>query len=268
MTDAEKAAKREQRFEAEIGEAATITDAEFRKRTRRSFIGLGAAAAASYVGFRALQNSAETANIASPLRKGLETNEAVWDAIGSDSRLSRTFDVSDREEIRVNGRIGLSEEFDPSTWSLSVVGVDGEQIESLDLAAIQSLGRESMVWEHKCVEGWSNIVHWTGARFSDLAARYYADGSVPKDHKYVSLRTPDQEYYVGLDRSLVLHPQTLLAWGLNGEPLSLGHGAPLRLATPAVYGIKQLKRVGTIEFTNTRPPDYWAARGYDWHARF
>ena len=50
--------------------------------------------------------------------------------------------------------------------------------------------------------------------------------------------------------------------GLN-EP---EHGAPLRLATPVKYGIKNIKRIGTIRFTNTRPADYWAERGYDWYA--
>ena len=60
----------------------------------------------------------------------------------------------------------------------------------------------------------------------------------------------------------------MLAWALNGETLTEGHGAPLRLASPVVYGIKQLKRIGIIEFTDTRPRDYWAERGYDWHARF
>ena len=63
-----------------------------------------------------------------------------------------------------------------------------------------------------------------------------------------------------------LHPQTLLCYELNGEPLTAQHGAPLRLVTPLKYGIKQIKRIGTLTFTDERPADFWAQRGYDWHA--
>ncbi len=62
------------------------------------------------------------------------------------------------------------------------------------------------------------------------------------------------------------HPQTLLCYEMNGEPLTLEHGAPLRLVTPVKYGIKNIKRIGTIRFTDKRPADFWAERGYDWYA--
>jgi DMSO/TMAO reductase YedYZ molybdopterin-dependent catalytic subunit len=63
-----------------------------------------------------------------------------------------------------------------------------------------------------------------------------------------------------------LHPQTLLAYEMNGQPLSPDHGAPLRLVIPVKYGIKHIKRIGTVVFTDRRPADFWANRGYDWHA--
>jgi DMSO/TMAO reductase YedYZ molybdopterin-dependent catalytic subunit len=85
-------------------------------------------------------------------------------------------------------------------------------------------------------------------------------------YDYVSLETPDRGYYVGLDRDSAMHPQTLLCYEMGGVSLSLEHGAPLRLAIPVKYGIKNIKRIGTIRFTDTRPPDYWAERGYDWYA--
>jgi DMSO/TMAO reductase YedYZ molybdopterin-dependent catalytic subunit len=69
---------------------------------------------------------------------------------------------------------------------------------------------------------------------------------------------------VGLDIHSAIHPQTLLCYEINGEPLSLAHGAPLRLVTPLKYGIKHLKRIGTISFADERPADYWAELGYDW----
>ena len=53
---------------------------------------------------------------------------------------------------------------------------------------------------------------------------------------------------------------------MNGQPLTLAHGAPLRLVIPVKYGYKNIKRIGTIRFTATRPADYWAEQGYDWYA--
>jgi len=78
--------------------------------------------------------------------------------------------------------------------------------------------------------------------------------------------TPDKGYYVGLDMPSALHPQTLLAYEMNGAPLEDGHGAPLRLVVPVKYGIKNIKRIGRIEYTNQRPPDYWAEQGYDYYS--
>ena len=63
-----------------------------------------------------------------------------------------------------------------------------------------------------------------------------------------------------------MHPQTLLAYELNGQPLTIEHGAPLRIASPLKYGIKQIKRIGRIEFTDERPKDYWGEQGYDWYS--
>ncbi len=83
---------------------------------------------------------------------------------------------------------------------------------------------------------------------------------------YAAIETPDGEYYVGLDMASALNPQTLLCYEMNGQPLTPQHGAPLRLVIPLKYGIKNLKRIGTIRFTDVRPADYWAERGYDWYA--
>ncbi len=63
----------------------------------------------------------------------------------------------------------------------------------------------------------------------------------------------------------MLHPQTLLCYEMQGAPLTLAHGAPLRLVTPLKYGVKHLKRIGVLRFMDARPEDYWAERGYDWY---
>ena len=80
------------------------------------------------------------------------------------------------------------------------------------------------------------------------------------------METPDKEYYVGIDMPSAMHPQTLLAYEMNDKLLTLEHGQPLRLIIPVKYGIKNLKRIGTITFSNTRPRDYWAEQGYDYYS--
>jgi DMSO/TMAO reductase YedYZ molybdopterin-dependent catalytic subunit len=120
------------------------------------------------------------------------------------------------------------------------------------------------------------IINWAGVKFSDFAAAYSPKTKTgrPADMSnspgdllpYVSLTTPDEGYFVGWDIESILHPQTMLAYEMNGAPLTLEHGAPLRLASPTKYGIKQIKRIGRIEFTSERPRDYWAEEGYDWYA--
>ncbi len=152
----------------------------------------------------------------------------------------------------------------------------GEPDLSLTLEEIKQLPRVEMVTQLKCIEGWSVIVRWAGARLADLIAKYppmTANGSDPDilrrpDQlvRYVALETPNAEYYVGLDMESALHPQTLLCYEMNGQPLSLEHGAPLRLVIPLKYGIKNIKRIGRITYSDTRPADYWAERGYDWYS--
>ena len=145
----------------------------------------------------------------------------------------------------------------------------------LTMDDIRALPKTEMTTEFKCVEGWSTIVNWAGVRLSDFMARYLPqtkNGASPDINNpqnfatYISMVTPDGGYYVGLDMPSALHPQTFLAYEMNGSPLTIPHGAPLRLVTPTKYGIKQIKRIGRIAFTNERPADFWAERGYDWYA--
>jgi DMSO/TMAO reductase YedYZ molybdopterin-dependent catalytic subunit len=176
-------------------------------------------------------------------------------------------------EPRVNGQIGLDPTITARDWRLRVIGPSGEGGERLfRLDEIKSLPRREMTTELKCIEGWSTVVYWAGARLADLAAltglaTRSGRRQDPKNLlRYAALETPDREYYVGLDIQSTLHPQTLLCYETDGEPLTLEHGAPLRLVIPVKYGIKNLKQIGTIRFTDVRPADYWAERGYDWYA--
>ena len=212
-----------------------------------------------------------------PLRRALEFDERLAQGTFRASRRSPEFPRSAARMPRVNGSIGLDWGLDLSAWRLQVVGAAGDHARrSFTLDDIKALPRVEMTTELRCIEGWSTVVHWAGTRLSDLAA---VTGSAtcsgrPADPignaadllGYAALETPDREYYVGLDMASALHPQTLLCYEMGGQPLTPDHGAPLRLVIPVKYGIKSLKQIGTIRFTDRRPADYWAERGYDWYA--
>ena len=146
----------------------------------------------------------------------------------------------------------------------------------LTMSDVKKLPHVEMVTEFKCIEGWNEIVYWGGARLRDFLAafpplnggRSQSDSKKPASGipKYVGFETPDGQYYVGIEREVALHPQTLLAYELNGQHLTPDHGAPLRLVTPLKYGIKQLKQIGRITYTDMRPHDYWHEQGYDYYA--
>ncbi len=242
-------------------------------RSRRTFLIGGAAALAGFFGWRWMPDETKY-NL---LRRTFEFNERVSQLFYSPSRLAPEFSQDRISPRRVNGFAGMEKELDPASWTLSVGGLYGRETDlTLSLDDIKALPRVEMITELKCIEGWSVIVHWAGARFSDFAARYLPktiDGSPPDVAgrpeslvPYVSIATPDNGYFVGWDMPSILHPQTLLAYEMNGEPLLPEHGAPLRLASPTKYGIKLIKRIGRIEFTAERPRDYWAENGYDWYS--
>ena len=156
------------------------------------------------------------------MRDTLEFNEDVWRTV-SDGRSAPEHPISDATPIQVNGRIGIRNDIDLAAWTVRVEGPDGDLLDELDISAFEALPQRDLVIEHKCIEGWSNITHWGGARFSDLHARH-ADqvGGVP----YVSLETPDGLYYVGWDMPSMLHPQTMLTLREGDQPLDQDHGAP------------------------------------------
>lgn len=239
-----------------------MTEAEFRARSRRSFLTGVAGVAAGFGGWRYIQNDDVVDNIPAVLRGFHERNSSIWQALYSPDRLAPTFRPEQAKRLRVNGTRGIRDEIDLDAWSLDVRGSAGTSIATHQIDEITSLPFTEMTVEHKCVEGWSEIVTWGGTQFANFAALYEDEASAP----FVNLETPDNGYYVSLDRDAMLHPQTLLAWELNGEPLTQRHGAPLRLVTPLKYGIKQLKRIGSIEFSNDQGRDFWHTRGYDWYS--
>jgi hypothetical protein len=136
----------------------------------------------------------------------------------------------------------------------------------LTMDDILVLPRHELVTQFKCIEGWSEIVHWAGVRMADFMEAYPPQKIDGREPKYVYMETPDGDYYTGYDMEVCRHPQTLLVTEMMGAPLGQFHGAPLRLHMPTKYGYKQIKRIGLIAYTNDRPDDYWTKLGYDWYA--
>jgi len=265
----------EHRYLSEPQSAEDAKAAMFAK-SRRGFLVGGASAIIGVLGWWGMPDETK-ANL---LRRTFEFNESVSQFFYSPRRLAPEFRPDQITEARVNSGLGMESELVLDAWRLSVRGLAG-QTEDLQLTMddIRRLPRTEMITQFKCIEGWSYIAKWAGVRFSDFAAAYppaTKNGAIgdainhPQDlPQYVYMTTPDQNYYVAWDLPAVMHPQTLLAYELNGEPLSLEHGAPLRIASPTKYGIKQIKRIGLIEFTDTRPKDYWAEpehSAYDWYS--
>jgi DMSO/TMAO reductase YedYZ molybdopterin-dependent catalytic subunit len=246
---------------------------QLRRISRRGFVWAGAAMLTGLAGWRWLVTRTDEDGLPWPFRRVLRFDEWLGRTAFRVSRTAPEFSKSAARRPRVNGQIGIDPTLDPTAWRLRVIGSTGENgARFFRLDEIKVLPRVEMTTELRCIEGWSTVVHWSGARLADLAAltglatRSGRRGDLGDLLRYAALETPDAAYYVGLDMASALHPQTLLCYEMDGEPLTPEHGAPLRLVIPVKYGIKNLKQIGSIRFTDRRPADYWAERGYDWYS--
>lgn len=241
---------------------------KYKRKSLFSFLLFFAMIAIGWSGWKWLVNQPRDVGvrggIPKPFRKVLDINEQVYSGLYSTQRLVKEYPVSEAvKKVRVNGNIGLGNEyFDTAQWKLRIVRAGGDTL-FLTLADIKSLPKTDVVFNFKCIEGWSQITWWSGVRFSELVRKYHLEKAVKL--KYAGLETPDTKYYVGIDMPGMLHPQTILCYEMNGRPLPMNQGYPLRLIIPVKYGVKHLKRIGTIQFSDTKPPDYWAERGYDYY---
>jgi DMSO/TMAO reductase YedYZ molybdopterin-dependent catalytic subunit len=239
---------------------------------RRSFIAFGSFIAMSAVTVGAwkwlytspLETPGITAGAHKPLRRALNKTELFFRRLFSNNNLVRTYPKElAAKNVRVNSDVGLQSKFDPQSWVLQVNKQSGDVLK-VTLGELMALPKTEIVYDFKCVEGWDQISHWAGVKFSDFVNHY----QLQEDAKlqYVGMETPDKKYYVGLDMPSAMHPQTMLAYEVNDKLLPPEHGAPLRLIIPVKYGIKNLKRIGFISFSNDRPRDYWAEQGYDYYS--
>jgi DMSO/TMAO reductase YedYZ molybdopterin-dependent catalytic subunit len=149
---------------------------------------------------------------------------------------------------------------DLATFQLVIDGAVHQPLQ-LSMSDIQKMPLQSMVIRHVCVEGWAAIVQWGGVRLRDLIALAQPQATA----RYVYFES-DDGYYNSWDMASALHPQTLLAYQMNGKPLPADNGAPLRLAAPVKLGYKQSKWVTKVTLMSQLPTKqgYWEDQGYEW----
>ncbi len=241
----------------------TVPPGELGRRSRRGFLVGGLAAAAAIGGYEWLTKTGQENGVPWPQRRVLDVNEKLAHAYLRDGHLMPTYSASQITYLKPNGDDGLDSDIEVAKWKLKVSTDDTQPFE-LRLSDVMALPKVEMITRFCCIEGWSVVTSWAGARFADFTRKFAPPGKpLPP---YVYMATPDEEYYVGLDLKSAMHPQTLLAYEHNGKPLTDDHGAPLRLVIPVKYGIKNIKRIGSIEYTKDKADDYWAEQGYDWFA--
>jgi sulfoxide reductase catalytic subunit YedY len=161
-------------------------------------------------------------------------------------------------------------------YHLTVGGLVARPL-SLSLADLGQMQVRTQITRHDCVEGWSCIAEWTGTPLAAVLAR--AEPLAPA--RYVVFHGFDEierslsgavTYYESIDMHDARHPQTILAWQMNGAPLPVANGAPLRLRVERQLGYKMAKYIRHIELVSNfgglgrGRGSYWADRGYEWYA--
>lgn len=147
---------------------------------------------------------------------------------------------------------------------------------SLSLADLRARPSRTQITKHDCVEGWTAIGQWTGVRLETLLD----EAGLKPEARYIVFHCFDAltqtedgpRYYESIDLVDARHPQTLLAYDMNGEVLGVPHGAPLRLRVERQLGYKQAKYIRRIEAVESFKDiqggmgGYWPDRGYAWYA--
>ena len=149
-------------------------------------------------------------------------------------------------------------EVDGETYRLEVGGLVDEK-KPWTLKELYALPQEKQITRHVCVEGWSAIGSWTGARLSDFLKRVGADTRA----KYVWFQCAEG-YSTTIDMPTALHPQTQMTFRFADETLPRSYGFPMKIRMPTKLGFKNPKHVIAMHVTNKDLGGYWEDRGYNW----
>ena len=198
--------------------------------------------------------------------------------------LAREFTHADiSPDFRPNGSISPADEdyvaLKTAGFSDYRLVIDGlvEKPLSLSLADLRAQPSRTQITRHDCVEGWSSIAKWTGARLGPLLDQ----AGLKPNARYIVFHCGDTleesldgtgKYYESIDLIDAHHPQTILAYAMNDRVLPVAHGAPLRLRVERQLGYKQAKYIMRIEAVadykhlGRGNGGFWEDRGYEWYA--
>ncbi len=270
--------------------------------SRRSLLRLGAVGAGSLMLGGCNDSIAENPRVLSFIDKAEVLTYRAQRLLVPHNKLAAEYSESDiNPQFRANGSINpadktyralVSSNF--ADWRLAVEGLVDRPLQ-LSLADLRTLPARTQITRHDCVEGWSCIGKWTGVPLSEILQRAGAkpqakfvvfhcadtlsDGDpddLPSDANAAagggnSLDGP-VHYYESIDLVDAYHPQTILAYEMNGRPLPIAHGAPLRLRVERQLGYKMAKYVMRIELVESFADEglakggYWEDLGYAWYA--
>jgi len=246
---------------------------------RRQFL-KGTLGAASLISLAGCDNLTQSSWFPAILNKAEKLTERVQRAITPANALAKEYGDADISKVfPANGNTDpdtedyakhVAQNF--SEWTVEIGGLVQTPI-SWSLAALKELPSRTQITRHDCVEGLSAIGKWTGVPLGDLVrqvqpmpnARYAVFHCADVDDEGIA-------YYESIALADCYHPQTILAYELNGSPLDIAHGAPLRLRFERQLGYKQAKYVVKIELVESLSGigggkgGYWEDEGYEWYA--
>ncbi len=251
--------------------------------TRRRFL-IGGTLGASALTLSGCDMLDQNADVATVLRSAERLTMKAQRLLQGRDALAREFGETDiSPSFRVNGTSAPdSDEYAEladgqfASWRLKIDGLVNRPM-AFSLADLKLMTARTQITRHDCVEGWSAIGKWTGVPL------WVVLGSVglKPTARYVVFHCADElektldgsgRYYESIDLVDAHHPQTILAYQMNGQDLSIGHGAPLRLRVERQLGYKHAKYIMRIEIVDSFSSmgagngGYWEDRGYEWYA--
>ena len=190
-------------------------------------------------------------------------------AISTDFRANGTTEPASESYQR-----HVAEDF--RNWHLQIDGLVDSPLR-ISLEELRAAPARSQITRHDCVEGWSSIAQWRGARLGALLKR----AGIQPRARYAAFFCADTleltldgtgDYYETIDLVDAMHEQTILAYEMNEQPLPVAHGAPVRLRVERQLGYKMAKYVMRIELIESfahlgrGKGGFWEDRGYQWYA--
>ncbi len=220
--------------------------------TRRALVG-GAAAGAGLL-LSGCDKLAQNEGFRKSLFSADDVHRGLQRALSNRHSLAKEFRPDQMSPVfRANGTLNpgtpeytamAAEKF--ANWKLQVTGLFNRPM-ALSLAQLKSMPARTQITRHDCVEGWSAIGKWHGPMLGDILKR----ADVKPSARYIVFHCADlfhgKNCYESVDMFDAFHPQTILAWMMNDAPITIPHGAPIRLRAERLLGYKQAKYVMGIE---------------------